>query len=146
MSSLSSKVTIDIEWLGGEDFKIKFGSKSIDELIISRSRVPREEIGGEARELLAASIAECMSSTLLFYLKWAKIKLNGLRSTVEVITDKDEQGHYRVSMVNLNFNVEIPRDKETLKKLERVKKILSRGCFISRSLERGVKVNFSIST
>lgn len=145
MSHLGSKATVEVEWLGKEDLRVRFSGKSVDELTVAKSRVAREERGGEARELLAASVAECMTSTLPFYLEWAQVEFRGLRSTAEVITDKDEKGRYCVSMINLNFDIDTSEGETTLKKIERVKKMLDRGCFMSRSLEGGVKVNCSIS-
>lgn len=144
MSWLGSKVKIEIEWLGKEDFRIKFDSKAMDNLTVAKSRIPREERGGEARELLAASVAECMMSTLLFYLKWAKLEFDGLKTLVEIVTDKDDKGRYSVGAVNLNFVVDSANDEHALRKVERAKKMLDRGCFISRSLTRGIRVNYSI--
>ncbi len=145
MSWLGSKVRFEIEWLGQEDFRVKFDSKAMDDLTVAKSRIPREEQGGEARELLAASVAECMMSTLLFYLKWAKLEFDGLKTLVEIVTDKDDIGRYSVSEVNLNFVVDSANNEGTLKKVERVKKMLDRGCLISRSLARGIRVNYSVA-
>ncbi|MEM2922762.1 MAG: hypothetical protein QXF26_10670, partial [Candidatus Bathyarchaeia archaeon] len=82
-------IKVEMELVTGEDMKIRFSSKSMDDFVIARSRVPREQTGGEAQELLAASLAECMGSTLFFLLRWAQIKLEDFRATVEVITGKD---------------------------------------------------------
>jgi len=138
------QIKVEMKLLTGEDMKIKFNSRSMDDLIIARSRVPREETGGEAQELLAASVAECMGSTLFFLLRWAQIKLEDFQATVEVITDRDEQGRNCVMGINLNLDVDVKKDDETLKKIDRVKNIFNRGCLISRSLERGIKVNYSL--
>jgi len=146
MSSLSSRIKVEMEWLGGEDMKIRFKSRSMDDLIIARSRIPREESGGEARELLAASVIECMGSTLFFLLKWAQIKFKNFRSTVEVISDKDEQGRNCIGSINLSLYIDISKDEETLRKFERVENLFKKGCLIGRSMERGIKVNYSIVT
>jgi len=144
MAIFKSKVKVELELLNEEDMRIRFSSKSLNDLIIAKSRLPKEERGGEARELLAASLAECTCSVLLFLLKWAKIDFKNFHSTAEVITEKDETGRLYVGSINLNIHFDAPKDEETLKRIERVKRLFNRGCLISRSLEKGIKTNWTI--
>jgi organic hydroperoxide reductase OsmC/OhrA len=147
MSKFQSEAKIELEWLEGEDFKIRFDSEGLKlTLVVERSRVPPEKVGGEARMLLAAALAECMASTLFFLLKWAKVEVKRFSATANAVTGKDEAGRLNVDSVDLTLNLDIPKDEETLKKFERVKTLFKRGCLMSRSLEKGIKVNYSIVT
>lgn len=147
MSTFQSEAKIELEWLEGEDFKIRFNSEGLKlTLVVERSRVPPEKVGGEARMLLAAALAECMASTLFFLLKWAKVEVKRFGATANAVTGKDENGRLNVDRVDLTLNLDIPKDEETLKKFERVKTLFKRGCLMSRSLEKGIKVNYSIVT
>jgi organic hydroperoxide reductase OsmC/OhrA len=147
MSTFQSEAKIDLEWLEGEDFEIRFNSGGLKQtIVVERSQVPPEKVGGEARMLLAAALAECMASTLFFLLKWAQVEVNRFRATAIAVTAKDETGRLNVDSVDLTLNVDIPQDEETLKKLERVKTLFKRGCLVSRSLEKGIKVNYAIQT
>ena len=147
MSTFQSEAKIELEWLGGEDFKIRFDGEGLKlTFVVERSRVPPEKVGGEARMLLAAALAECMASTLFFLLKWAKIEVKRFSATANAVTGKDETGRLNVDRVDLTLNLDIPKDEETTKKFERVKTLFKRGCLMSRSLEKGIKVNYSIVT
>jgi len=146
MSTFKSEAIIELEWLGGEDLKIKFNSECMNDLMIKRSNISPEKVGAEARKLLAASLAECLGSTLLFLLKWTRVKLNKFYAVASAITGKDEKGRICVDSINLTIHLNIPKDEETIRKFERVKNLFKRGCLISRSLERGIKVNYSIVT
>jgi organic hydroperoxide reductase OsmC/OhrA len=147
MLTFQSEAKIELEWLEGEDFKIRFDSEGLKlTLVVERSRVPPEKVGGEARMLLAAALAECMASTLFFLLKWAKVEVKRFSATANAVTGKDEAGRLNVDSVDLTLNLDIPKDEETLKKFERVKTLFKRGCLMSRSLEKGIKVNYSIVT
>lgn len=144
--TFKSTVKIELELLNEGDMRIGFGSQAMDDLVVAKTRIPKEERGGEARQLLAASLAECACSTLLFLLKWAKIDIKGFKATAEVITDKGADGSICVDSINLNIHVDAPKDEETLKKLERAKALFNRGCLISRSLARGIKTSWTIQT
>jgi organic hydroperoxide reductase OsmC/OhrA len=133
--------------LEGEDFEIRFNSGGLKQtIVVERSQVPPEKVGGEARMLLAAALAECMASTLFFLLKWAKVAVKRFSATANAVTGKDETGRLNVNSVDLTLNLDIPKDEETLKKFDRVKTLFKRGCLISRSLEKGIKVNYTIQT
>jgi len=144
MAAFKPKVKVELELLKGEDIKIRFSSRSMDELIIARTRIPKEERGGEARELLAASLAECACSTLLYLLKWARIDLKDLHATAEVATKEDKDGRLCVDSINLKIHVDTPKNDETTKRLERVKTLFSKGCLISQSLEKGIRTTWTI--
>ena len=116
----------------------------MDDLIIKRAGIPQEEMGAEARKLLAASLAECMCSTLLFMLKWAGVKVENFKAVAEAITAKDEKGRNCVDNINLTIYLHIPKDENMIKKFKRAENLFKRGCLMSRSLERGIKVNYRI--
>jgi len=146
LALLTPTVRVELEWLGDEDLRVKFGSRAFDDLTIMKSRVPPEERGGEARELLAASAVECMATMLLYLLKKVRVDLQGLRAAAEVTAGKDEEGNLCVEAVDVAIRVGIPGDDEARSRFERVRTILQKGCLISRSLERGVHVRYDIST
>ena len=87
-----------------------------------------------------------MASTLFFLLKWANVKVNRFSATANAVTAKDETGRLIVNSVDVTLNLDIPKDEKTLKKFERVKTLFKRGCLMSRSLEKGIKVNYAIQT
>jgi len=146
MLVFKSEAKVELELLREGDLKIKFNGKTMEDLIIKRVGVPSEEMGAEARKLLAASLAECMCSTLLFLLKWANVEFKDFRAVAEAVTAKDEKGRLCVDSINLKIHIDIPKDEDSVKKFRRVENLFKRGCLMSRSLERGIKVNYSIIT
>lgn len=144
MSVFQSKTKVELELLNNEDVKIKFNSESMEDVIIDRSSMPPARRGAEARKLLAAALAECMSSTLFFLLQWAQIECKQFNATAEVVTAKDENNRLCVDHINLTMYLDIPNDEKSLKSFERTKTLFKRGCLMSRSLKRGINVEYSI--
>jgi len=142
--SLTSEIKVELEQPENGDLLIRFNSETMDDIIVRKAGVPREKMGGEARMLLAASLAECMFSTFTFLLGWANVKHRGLRAEATVSTEKDERGQLCVGSVDVKIEVEAPEDEETMKRLRRVENLFKRGCLMSRSLERGIKVSYTI--
>ncbi|MBS7633314.1 OsmC family protein, partial [Candidatus Bathyarchaeota archaeon] len=104
-----------------------------------------QKMGSEARQLLAASLVECMCSTLISLLNWARVDLKMFQAEAKVISGKDEEGRLCIDSINVNVNIGIPEDEETLRKLKRAEILFERGCLMSRSLKRGIKVNYSVN-
>jgi len=144
--SFKSEVKVELELLENGDLKIRFNNAAMEDLIVRRSGVQREELGGEARQLLAASLLECLCSTFIHLLDWVRVNPKMFRAEAEVISGKDESGRVCIDSINVKINVAVPEDEETLRRLKRAEILLERGCLISRSLIRGIKVNYSIST
>jgi len=144
--SFKSKVIIGLERLENRDLRIKFDNITMEDLIIKKSGISKEKMGGEARQLLAASLVECMCSTLISLLDWARVDLKMFQADAEVISGKDEEGRLCVDSINMKLIIRIPEDEETLRKFKRAETLFERGCLMSRSLKKGIKVNFSINT
>jgi organic hydroperoxide reductase OsmC/OhrA len=144
--SLLPEIKIELEQPHGGDLHIKFNSETMGDLVVKKAGVPKEKMGGEARQLLAASLAECMLSTFASLLDWARVKYSKLRADVTVSTEKDEKGRLCVGQINVNIEVETPDDEESQKRLKRAEALFKRGCLMSRSIERGIKVSYAVNT
>jgi len=136
-------VSVELEYLGGLDFKVKFAHGAVDDLVVAGSRVSPEQMEGISRKLLAASVAYCTTGWLFTLLKKTRVDVDALKSKAEVTTVKDESGRDYVNEIGLQIQVEVPN--EDLTAFERCKAIVERGCLITRSLRKGIKVTASIS-
>ena len=116
----------------------------IDDLIIKRHGISAEKMGGEARRLLAASLATCLCSAFLSILENVGVKHRRLHGDVTVHTGEDETGHLRVDEIKIDLKVEVPKGKDIAEGFRRAERIIRRGCLISRSLEKGIKVSYEI--
>ena len=144
MSNSSTKSIIDLTWLENEDLVISFNDDNIDDLVIRKPTIPSVEGGSEARKILAASLAKCMSSTLYHLLKFNNIEFRNFKANAEAITEQDTKGTIYVNSIDLTISLSIPPDDATRRKFQRIKRIFDRGCLLSRSLKKGLKINTKV--
>lgn len=137
------KVDVELEYLGDLDFKVKLAHGAVDDFVIAGSRVSPDQMGGISRKLLAASLTYCMTGWFFTLLKKTRVDFGALRSKAEVTMTKDESGRDFVDQIDLQIQVEV--SDEDLNAFERCKAIVERGCLITRSLKKGVKVTHTIS-
>ncbi|MBS7288307.1 MAG: OsmC family protein [Candidatus Freyarchaeota archaeon] len=106
------------------------------------------EIGGEASglsplDLLAASVGGCLSASLVFCLKKARIPIRGISAKSRATVTR-EDGYLRVKNIDVELNVEF--DEETAKKAEQCFSIFRRYCIVTESVIKGIPVNLEIKT
>ena len=135
----SKQVKVLLTYLKDENkIKIDFEGTSLQGLTIDLSNIT----GGEARALIAASATECMSSWILHFLKRHEEDLSEFQAVATVDTVSDEAGN-RVGKITVEMRIGIAGDESKRQQYEKiVKRILDKGCLISRSLESGVDVEY----
>ena len=127
------------EW----DFKLTFDHDALENQVIAFSEVPKEKRPGVARRFLAASAMWCTAVGLYSLLKARGVTVTDITAKSEVQMGKNESGQNVVESVTLELIVDVP--EENIKDLEHCWRVWEKRCFISRSLERGVKVVRSMS-
>ena len=144
----ASEVIVEVEQVKGGDLLIKFNSETMSDMIIRRAGVSKEKIGGEARMLLAASIGECICSALAYALEIVKLEYDRINAAITVNVKEDEANMLYIKNIDVNMRLKAPKDEESIEKFKRAKallgRMLRRGSLISRSMEKGIKVNYEV--
>lgn len=136
-------VGISLSWLGPEtdDLKLQFSHNALPtELVIKKSRLPRKQRAGCARELLLAAIAECVTEWILLSLHHAKIPLQEFISHAHLKQGKTTRV---IEAITLTFHVTVAdRFRNRAEKI--IQSILRRGCLMTRSIAKGIPVSYSL--
>ena len=132
-------VTISLTYSKDEGkLHIDLGDTSLKSITIDFSKIT----GGEARALLAASVAECMGSWLLHFLRRHEENLAEFRIIARTSTSIVEEENV-VDKITLEVHVKIAGSESDYGKYEKIiRRIIAKGCLISRSLENGIKVEY----
>ena len=127
------------EW----DFKLTFAHDALENQVVAFSKVPKEKRPGVARRFLAASAIWCTAVGLYSLLKARGVTVSNITAKSGIQMGKNESGQNVVESVDLELIVDVP--EEYIEELEHCWRIWEKHCLISRSLQRGIKVNRSIS-
>ena len=121
---------------------LTWGSAAVPNLRIDYAGIPPAERGGTANRLLCASALYCFASTLAAALTARGVKNFGLKGRAVSGTVKDELQRTRVGKIRIEITVSL--EDKFLPVLERCKKIMEKGCFITSSLEKAIAIEYSI--
>jgi uncharacterized OsmC-like protein len=98
--------------------------------------------GPNPSRLLAASIANCLSASLLFALRKFKNKPGRIVTSVTARMERNDQKRLRVGGVSVVIQIDSP--EEMLDHLDRVLEQFEEFCIVTQSVRSGFPVNVTV--
>jgi organic hydroperoxide reductase OsmC/OhrA len=139
---MNPEVVVEYERDGEASHCLNWGSRAMPDLRIDYTGIPLPERGGTANRLLCASALYCYASTLAAAMTARGVKNLGLRGKATSETVKDEFQRTKINKIKIELTVSL--EDKYLPVLEKCKKIMEKGCFVTFSLENGITVEHSI--
>ncbi len=139
---MGPEILVEYERDGEASHCLNWGSKAMPNLRIDYTGIPLPERGGTANRLLCASALYCYASTLAAALTARGVKNLGLRGKATSETIKDEFQRAKIKKIKIEVTVSL--EDKYLPVLEKCKKIMEKGCFVTFSLEDGIAVEHAI--
>jgi uncharacterized OsmC-like protein len=113
MSEVVSSFDLTLEQLEGYEFKVGF-DKPWAEWHTDEPPPLGRDAGPNPARVLALSIANCLSASLVFCLSKKGEKVTGVKSKVHVEIARNEQKRLRISSVNVTIQAPVARDSAAL--------------------------------
>jgi organic hydroperoxide reductase OsmC/OhrA len=139
---MEQEIVVEYENDGEASHFLNFGSKAMPDLRINYTGIPLPERGGTANRLLCASALYCYASTLAAAMTARGVKNLRLKGKAVSETGKDEFQRTKINKIIIEVTVSL--EDKYLPVLEKCKKIMEKGCFLTSSLENGMTVEHSI--
>lgn len=101
--------------------------------------------GPNASRVLAASIANCLSASLLFCLSKSKVEVEDIETEAEPTVERSPEGYWRVKKVVVSIKAKLhePADKN---RVNRCLGIFENYCVVTGAVREGVAVDVSVDT
>ena len=122
-------------------FLIRF-DKDIPPLLADEPPPLGKDAGPNPSRLLAASVANCLSASLLFALRKFKNNPGLITTVVTAHMERNEEKRLRVGRVDVMIQVDSPAD--SLEHLDRVLDQFEDFCIVTQSVRTGFPVNVTV--
>ena len=126
----------------GYKFDVNFDVDYIPNLIADEPIPIGEGSGPNAPRLLAAAIGQCLSSSLIYCLKKARIPIRNIETTVKTNLFKNEKGLTRIRNIDIKIDLEVNEEDKT--RLHRCLTIFEDYCTVTQSIRKGIQVNVKV--
>lgn len=127
----------------GYKFDVNFDVDYIPNLIADEPIPIGEGSGPNAPRLLAAAIGQCLSSSLIYCLKKARIPIRNIETTVKTNLFKNEKGLTRIRNIDIKIDLEVNEEDKT--RLHRCLTIFEDYCTVTQSIRKGIQVNVKVN-
>jgi uncharacterized OsmC-like protein len=130
-----------LRFLEGYKFNVEFDDNTPD-LLVDETKPHGEGSGPNPPRLLAVAIGHCLSSSLIFCLKKAKVEIINIETTIQTNFYRTEEGRRRVGNIDVQLRLDI--NEEDKSRVPRCLKIFKNYCTVTKSVMKGIDVNISV--
>ncbi len=139
---MSDTFQIQLERLDGYRFRADFGSPAIPALVVDESPPLGQGSGPNPSGLLAAALANCLSSSLIFCLAKSRVEVGKMRTTATGKLVRNERGRLRVGRIDVAIQVELPGTEPV--KVQKCLELFEDFCVVTGSVRQGIPVGVKI--
>ena len=139
-----SKPKVRVKFLGGYRFKIDFPGTKSEGFVMDEPAPLGGLEGPNASRVLAASVANCLSASLLFCLTKSKVEVEDIETEAEPTVERSEEGYWRVKKVDVSIRAKLrePADKN---RVGRCLEIFENYCVVTGAVRGGIGVDVSVN-
>jgi len=141
--TLSETMVTKLRFLQGYQFNVEFDIEGMPELLLDEQKPTGQNAGPNPTRLLSAAIGHCLSSSLIYCLLKARVRINNIETTVSTNTTRNKEGYLRVEGINVQINLDVAEEDKS--RIPRCKEIFENYCTVTQSVRKGIEVNVNVA-
>jgi uncharacterized OsmC-like protein len=139
---LSEGSVTRLKLLQGYSFRVQFDSEGTPDMVVDEPKPVGEGLGPNSTRLLSAAVGQCLSSSLLYCLRKARIRVTSLEMEVKSNLVKSEKGQTRLKSLDVQIHLDVnPEDRS---RATRCLRIFEEYCTVTPSVRSGIEVKVNI--
>ncbi len=132
--------TMDLD--EGYRFLVDFDQEAVPALVLDEPAPLGAGSGPNASRLLAAAAGNCLSASLLFCLRRARIEVHDLRTSVTGTLVRNDSGRLRIGRIEVKLAPTV--DAEEQARMQRCLELFEDFCVVTQSVREGVEVSVEV--
>ncbi len=134
--------TLTLSLEDGFRFDTEFDGEKMPNLLFDEPAPLGEGEGPNASRVLAAAVGNCLSASLLFCLKKARVEVAGMRTEVTGRLVRNEKGKLRVENIAARLVTAVPPEQQ--ERLGRCLQVFEDFCIVSASVRQGIHIDVEV--
>lgn len=135
---------VTLELKTGYEFQVEFPDTALPPLLVDEAPPLGEGHGPNPARLLATAVANCLSASLLFCLRRARIEVRRLTATVRGTIVRNERGRLRIGGLDVAIRPEVAAEDRD--RMARCLELFEDFCIVTESVRNGIDVKVGIET
>jgi len=134
--------TLALEQLEDYEFRVKFDWPEVPDLVLDEPAPLGRSSGPNAARLIAAAVANCLSSSLLFCMRKFKQTPGALRAEVTGTLARNERGRLRIG--RFDVTIRLADAAGEIKHFDRCMQQFEDFCVVTESVRNGIPVGVRV--
>ncbi len=143
MSEPVGEFSITVEQVEDYEFRVRFDREHHAELRMDEPPPLGSDRGPNASRVLAAAIGNCLSASLLYCARKARVAVGKIQTEVKVVIVRNETGRLRVGKVEVTVDPHIPEPER--EKARRCLELFEDFCTVTQSVRQGIDVEVRVA-
>ncbi len=139
---MSESALTTLKLLSNYKFEVKFDVEGMSSLVVDELTPIGENAGPNPTRLLSVAVGQCLSSSLLYCLQKARVKVKNLETTIKSNTEKNKEGQSRILSLDAQIQLEVDEDDKA--RVSRCLEIFENYCTVTQSVRRGINVSVNV--
>jgi uncharacterized OsmC-like protein len=127
---------------GGFQFDTTFDGDKMANLLFDEPEPLGQDEGPNAARVLGAAVGNCLSASLLFCLRRARVNVEGMRTEIRGRIVRNEKGRFRIAGISARILTEIPPDEQA--RVARCLDVFEDFCIVSGSVRQGIEIDVEV--
>jgi organic hydroperoxide reductase OsmC/OhrA len=143
MNTDGGRFTVGLTLRDGYAFNVVFPDGDVPPMVVDELPPLGESNGPNPARLLAAAVGSCLSASLLFCLRKARIEVTQLRTTVDGSVVRNERGRLRIGGIRVRLAPEVPPAQRD--RMGRCLDLFQDFCLVTESVREGIAVDVDVA-
>jgi len=126
----------------GYRFNVEFDVEGVPSLVVDEMKPIGKGLGPNPTRVLSTAVGHCLSSSLLYCLSKAKVKVKKLDTSVKAYTERNKEGYLRITGLDVEIHLEV--NEEDKLRVPRCLDIFENYCTVTQSVRKGIDVKVNI--
>jgi organic hydroperoxide reductase OsmC/OhrA len=136
------ELTTTLEQVDDFVFTVKFEDTEDNTLLMDEPKPLGKGYGPNATQVLSAAIGNCLSASLLYCLRRARIEPTEIKTTVKTTLTRNEKGRLRIGAVRVSINPQF--EEYALGDVGRCLELFEDYCVVTQSVRQGIDVQVEL--
>ena len=142
MSEAVSQFAVSLDQIQEYKFRVRFDKDGMSDLAMDETAPVGQDSGPNPARVLAAAIGNCLSASLLFCTRRARVELGPIHTEVRVQIVRNENKRLRVGKVEVIIDPQISEVER--EKARRCVEVFEDFCLVTQSVRDGIDVSVSV--
>jgi organic hydroperoxide reductase OsmC/OhrA len=139
---ITHEFTIAVDQLENYEFQVTFDKEHYAPLRLDEPAPLGKDVAPNAARILGAAIGNCLSASLLFCTRKARVEIGPIHTTVRIRIGRNERGRLRIADVAVTIHPRIPENER--EKAARCLELFEDFCIVTQSVRDGIPVKVQV--